>query len=144
MLLILIIIVAILCYIVDVTTYKNRYKKSKNKINTHMVILIHHIIVVFSQFGWLSNDKRVLSIYLCAPLLIMFHWKTNSNKCLMTEYVNKQCELPEGTYFNNIWFLLEVEKKIHLFISILILRLWIVLILWKNFNKYMKKKLIFF
>ena len=125
MLLILIIIVAILCYIVDVTTYKNRYKKSKNKINTHMVILIHHIIVVFSQFGWLSNDKRVLSIYLCAPLLIMFHWKTNSNKCLMTEYVNKQCELPEGTYFNNIWVLMGVKNTHNYYYSYLT-TVWII------------------
>ena len=65
-----------------------------------------------------------------------FTGKTNTNKCLMTEYVTKQCKLPEKTYFNNIWFLLEVKKKIHLFISILILRLWIVLILWKNFTPF--------
>ena len=73
-------------------------------------MLIHHIINVFAQFGWLSNNKYVLYFYLIVPVIVLLHWKTNDNKCIMTEYVNDQCNIEKGTYFRDFLFLTGVKK----------------------------------
>jgi hypothetical protein len=106
----IIIIFGIIFYIIDVLTMKGNYMSCNNMLVTHITLLVHHIINIFAQFGWLSNNKYVLYTYLTAPLIVLLHWKTNDNKCIMTEYVNDQCGIKTGTYFRDLWFLLGIKK----------------------------------
>ena len=100
----------IIFYIIDVMTMKGNYLSCQNILETHTTILVHHIINVFAQFGWLSNNKYMLYAYLPAPLIVIAHWKTNDNKCIMTEYVNDQCNIKKGVYFRDLWFLSGIKK----------------------------------
>lgn len=106
----LIIILGIIFYIIDVMTMEGHYMSCKNMVAPHTTLLAHHIINVFAQFGWLSNNKYILYAYLPAPLITIAHWKTNDNKCIMTEYVNDKCNIKKGAYFRDLWFLLGVKN----------------------------------
>ena len=106
----LIIIVGIFFYIIDVMTMKGHYLSCQNMLVTHTTLIVHHIINIFAQFGWLSNNKYILYAYLPSPLIVILHWQTNNNKCIMTEYVNDQCNIEKGTYFRDLWFLLGIKK----------------------------------
>ena len=89
---------------------KGNYLCCKNVLETHSTLLAHHIINVFAQFGWMSNNKYILYLYLTTPLIVLLHWKTNNNKCALTEYVNNQCNIKSGEYFRDMWFLIGVKK----------------------------------
>jgi hypothetical protein len=99
--LVIIFLLGVLFFLIDINTF------SYCKREVYPVLLIHHIVNIFAQFGFLSNDKTLLSLYVVAPLLTMIHWKTNDNKCFLTELVNESCGYE--MYFRDIWFLLGVK-----------------------------------
>lgn len=105
-----IIIIGIISYIIDVITMKGNYLLCQNILETHTILLTHHIINVFAQFGWLSNNKYELYAYLLAPWIVIAHWSTNDSKCILTEYVNDKCNFEKGVYFRDLWFLLGIKK----------------------------------
>jgi uncharacterized protein (UPF0333 family) len=107
---VLFIIISIFFYIIDVVTMKGHYMECKNRLTTHYVLFLHHIVNVFAQFGWLSNNKYILYTYLLTPIIVMLHWKTNNNECIITEYVNDQCNIKKSTYFRDLWYLLGIKK----------------------------------
>ena len=92
-------ILGILFFIIDIKTF--HYCTT----NVYPTLLVHHILNVFAQFGFLCTNKTLLIFYLFAPILVMVHWKTNNNKCFLTEMVNKECGY-KNMYFRDIWFLL--------------------------------------
>ena len=95
-------ILGVIFFVIDVYTFQG-YKKS-----VYPILLIHHIINVFAQFGYLARDRKVLFFYIFTPFLVMLHWMTNGNKCALTEMVNKECGI--DIRFRDLWFLLGVKN----------------------------------
>jgi hypothetical protein len=92
-------VLGLVFFIIDIKTFK--YCTT----DVYPILLLHHVVNIFAQFGFLCTDKNLLLIYLFTPILVMLHWKTNKNKCILTQMVNKQCGY-KHMYFRDIWFLL--------------------------------------
>lgn len=103
--LIIFLTIGIAFFLIDVSTFNYTDK------SVYPILLIHHIINIFAQFGFLASDKRLLLIYIFAPIFTIIHWITNDNKCVLTQMVNERC----GTHmqFRDIWFLLGFKKLKH-------------------------------
>jgi hypothetical protein len=65
---------------------------------------------MFSQFGWLSSNIYVLYVYLTVPIVVLIHWKTNQNRCVLTERTNKMCDISDG-YFRDWIELVGIKKQ---------------------------------
>jgi hypothetical protein len=76
------------------------------------ILFIHHLISTFSNFGWIFNDKKILTLYLLFPLGTLVHWLTNKNKCILTDSFNKICGYRHYEYFHDLFYFLNI-KKIH-------------------------------
>ena len=47
----------------------------------------------------MSNNINVLIMYVCIILLSILHWKLNNNKCFLTTYTNKICNIDKDIPF---------------------------------------------
>ncbi len=92
----------------NIICFKSANKNKKYKI--FILLLSHHILQVFTHFGWIFNNKKILVFYIILPFLTLYHWKTNNNTCTLTENFNKLCNKPKGTLFNDIFKLLGMKK----------------------------------
>jgi hypothetical protein len=102
--------VGFLLYLYDITK-DNYYKYCKKNIKVNLTLLLHHISNVFTQFGWLSNNKTILTLYLIIPPLIIVHWNSNNNRCILTEYTNKNCNIDQDSSFRDLWFTMGIKGK---------------------------------
>ena len=98
---IIILVIGVVFFLIDIGTFTYCNKK------VYPVLLLHHILNIFAQFGFLCTDKTLLTLYVFAPILTMLHWKTNNNKCFLTQYVNDACGY--DMYFRDLWFLLGIK-----------------------------------
>lgn len=136
---IVLICTSVVFYIIDLEYTGQSYNKCKNINKVRSILLLHHIINTFALFGWISNNKYILFIYVIFPIFILIHWKLYNNKCYLTDIINKDCELDENTYFKDLLYITGIKNlknydtihKTFLFI------LWIVSII-KLFNIIMK------
>jgi hypothetical protein len=99
--------IALFSFIIDVSmnnkNYKNCIAASANADNaktvpTHFVYVVlffHHFIWLFALFGWLSNNKNILKVYLIVVFIYLLHWKKNNNKCFVTEWIRENCNLSQ-------------------------------------------------
>lgn len=74
------------------------------------ILYIHHFVNIFANFGWLSNNRLILMIYLLAPIIVIIHWKTNNGKCILTQLHNKACNRHEDKVFDDVFNLLEMKQ----------------------------------
>jgi hypothetical protein len=94
--------IGIVFFLIDISTFK--YCNTE----VYPVLLLHHVLNIFAQFGFLVQDKKLLLLYLFAPILTILHWYTNGNKCFLTQYVNEKCNL--HMRFRDIWYFLGVKN----------------------------------
>ena len=107
-----IILLGFLSYLADISTApKNYYKKCINKVNFNLRLLVHHIIIMFIFFGWLSNNKYLLVLYTFIPFVLIIHWKINNNRCVMTEDINSMCGLDKDEYVRDFLYLIGFKKS---------------------------------
>jgi len=68
-----------------------------------LVKLLHISIITYTSFGWLIKNEFVwFSIIIIAPILHI-HWKTNDDKCILTNIENKLRKRDdEGTFIGGI------------------------------------------
>ena len=91
--------IALFSFIVDVSmnnkNYKNCIADGKTEPNrfVYVVLFFHHFIWLFSLFGWLSNNKNILKVYIIVVTIYLLHWKINNNKCFVTEWIRENCNL---------------------------------------------------
>ena len=78
-------------FVYDLTTNPCIKNKQYTSSSVFIVLFIHHFMSIFSKFGFLVSDRRLLFIYLFAPTLTVLHWRFNDNKCFMTEMVSEMC-----------------------------------------------------
>ena len=100
----------IFSYVMDIATSNGIYKKCIHSPIFHIDLFFHHLINIFSQFGWLSSNIYVLYVYLTVPIVVLIHWKTNQNRCVLTERTNKMCDIPDG-YFRDWMELVGIKKQ---------------------------------
>ena len=64
-----------------------------------LVKLLHISILTYTTFGWLIKSNFVwISIIIMAPMLHI-HWKTNNDKCILTNIENKLRKRDEDETF---------------------------------------------
>jgi hypothetical protein len=102
--------IVIFSYVTDIATSDGIYKKCIHSHVFHTDLFFHHLVNIFSQFGWLSSNIYVLYFYLTVPLIVLIHWKTNENRCIWTQRTNKMCDIPEG-YFRDWMGLIGIKKQ---------------------------------
>ena len=68
-----------------------------------LVKLLHISIIAYTTFGWLIKSEFVwFSIIIIVPMLHI-HWKTNNDKCILTNIENKLRKRKEkGTFIGGI------------------------------------------
>ena len=109
-----IISLGILSYIIDVKTAPEDYYKECIDDNlVKLELLTHHVLNIYAQFGWLSNNKYLLYGYAVTPLIVLLHWQTNKNRCFLTEDINKKCHIQEDEPFRDFWYLIGFKKLTH-------------------------------
>jgi hypothetical protein len=74
------------------------------------LLIIHHILSIFTYFGWILNDKNFLQIYLFVPPLVAMHWLMNSN-CILSEMTNDVCEWRKTKYLNDLVQQMNLKRK---------------------------------
>ena len=77
--------------------------------NGNIILWSHHSLNIFANFGWLSNNKYILLIYLFAPIITIIHWLTNNNKCFLTEMHNSICK-NDNKMFNDLFNIIGLKK----------------------------------
>ena len=105
-------IFVIIIYIFDITstTTSKCINNSSNKYKIISILLLHHYLQLFSNFGWLFNNKYILIYYIFIPFITILHWYTNNNKCILTQIINKLCNNNEDVYFNDIFNMIGLKK----------------------------------
>ena len=61
-------------------------------------MFIHTLVVLYGFFGFLSPKKYLIFHALFWPLMLI-HWNTNGNKCILSDLENKV----DNTYANEEW-----------------------------------------
>ena len=105
--LIVLVIASIISYLID--TNKECADKS-HKLYANAVLFFHHFINIFANFGWLSNNKAILIFYLLTPIIVLIHWTTNNNKCMLTQLHNKLCNRNDSKEFNDLFNIVGMKK----------------------------------
>jgi hypothetical protein len=72
---------------------------------------MHHLIAVFLYIGWLSASKTVLMFYIFAVGLIILHWFTNDQKCILTQVINYYCSYPDAEGFHDIFYFTGMKNQ---------------------------------
>jgi hypothetical protein len=63
------------------------------------------------HIGWISSSKIILEFYAFTIFLIVLHWFTNDQKCILTQIVNYYCGFPDGETFHDIFYFLGMKQK---------------------------------
>ena len=63
-----------------------------DKLKFDVILLIHHAVSIFAQFGWIFNNKKILIFYIIQNCIVLLHWLTNKGKCFITTMINKLCK----------------------------------------------------
>ena len=68
-----------------------------------LVKLVHLSIMIYTTFGWLIKSEFVwFSIIIMAPMFHI-HWKTNNDKCILTNIENKlRHDNEKGTFIGGL------------------------------------------
>jgi hypothetical protein len=106
---ILLFVLAFISFIYDIQT--NICFESHQSPSLYLFLYFHHVVALFLYFGWLSSSKTILLIYAFTVFLIILHWFTNNQKCILTQIVNYNCGLPDNEGFHDIFYFLGMKKQ---------------------------------
>jgi len=105
-------ILSVIFFVNDLHFIFPKLKNAKTKCLS--VLAFHHFLVTFVSFGFLYSDKRKLTTILTFQVFLLMFWRTNENRCILTEAVNEYCEFPKDELFNdfyNVFYLKKPENK---------------------------------
>jgi len=107
---IIIILSTILCAI-DLQYISNECLQNiENKVYPVLLILGHHFIATFLNFGFLFNNKIFLTLFIIGHIITIIHWLTNRNKCFITLDLNKICNYPKDRLFPDFFWMIGLKK----------------------------------
>lgn len=110
----LIVIISLILFLNDLTIdiYPRIQDFSKErKLSCLSILLIHHLLSAYVTFGFLYNSKKKLAMVLAINGIIYLHWKTNDGMCMLTQYVNGECDFNDKQLFNDIWMITGLKEK---------------------------------
>ena len=108
---VLLILISIIMDIRDKKTRDCLLQVSKEKrIKLISILIFHHIINIFANFGWLFDHPVLLSFYIISPVFMLIYWKMNNNKCDVTLWANKICGWEGDTYFNDLFNIIGLKQ----------------------------------
>jgi hypothetical protein len=105
----LILILSFLFFVMDIAT--NKCFLQPKSFGLYLFLYFHHIVALFLYIGWLSASKTILFIYLFLVFIIVVHWVTNDQKCILTQIVNYYCGLPDAEGFHDIFYLTGMKQQ---------------------------------
>jgi hypothetical protein len=102
------ILITLFSFVYSVKQYDTLNKSRINKVSDFDILLclfIHNIITVFLLFGWLvgilTKNKSILILHILTVLIVLVHWKTNDNFCILTLYVNRKLNIHDKESFKD-------------------------------------------
>jgi len=99
--------------------YENVYLKNCNKnLYTYLISLLHHIGSMYIVFGSLFFKNYL--IHLIIVIFTVSLWQVFDNRCILTLYYNKLCELPEKSSHKDIVYLINKVldvKNFHYYVA---------------------------
>ena len=84
--------------------------KNPEKTRAFFLIFAHHILAVLSNFGWLSNNRAILLLFVIINAIIIIHWLTNKNKCMVTTRLNKICGKSPNHLFPDFFYIIGLKN----------------------------------
>jgi len=123
----ILLILSLISFIMDVSSGAEAYyKKCLKNPKFYSVLFLHHIISVFSFIGWISSNVYVLIYYIISNIMIFVHWNCYY-KCVISEYIRKECDSPKVPFRDLYYFLGLKEYMKHIcgfFMIITIIKLY--------------------
>lgn len=104
-----ILILSFVFFVFDVET--NICFQTNKNLSLYLFLYFHHVLALFLYIGWLSASKTILLFYVFLVLLIIVHWITNDQKCILTQIVNYYCELPDAEGFHDVFYLIGMKQQ---------------------------------
>jgi hypothetical protein len=87
----------------------DRFTTKCDTIKGEIYLFIHHIMSVYILFGGFLFNPIYHLIFL---IIILLHWITNNNKCLLTELTNKYCGLNKNRKFKDFLYYITKNRNI--------------------------------
>ena len=113
--------------------YENVYLKNCNKnLYTYLISLLHHIGSMYIVFGSIFFKNYLF--HLIIVFITVLLWQVFNNRCILTLYYNKLCELPEKSGHKDIiYFVNRIinVKNFHYYIAGSIIMFDLIMILKK-------------
>jgi len=81
----------------------------QKKIKLILLLLFHNIVyfVIYFSIFFIYNAKLYYIIfYLLFLIMVLFHWKTNDNKCKLTQLQNQLLGIDNSIGFRDIYYIL--------------------------------------
>lgn len=118
-------------------SYENIYLKNCNKnLYTYLISLLHHIGSMYIVFGSLFFENYIF--HLIVVLTTVSLWNVFNNRCILTVYYNKLCNLPNSYPHKDLVYFIKPFlniKNLHYYIALLIVIYDIIMIVkTKNIN----------
>jgi len=87
-----------------------KYKKCIEK-NPSIIyeLYIHRLINVFVYFGWIFNNKAILTFHIILTFTLIIHWSTNNWECCLTNLENEVCEFDKNTKYDYLFQILDTN-----------------------------------
>ena len=91
--------------------YTNQWNKMsfQRKIKLILLLLFHNIVyfVIYFSIFFIYNAKlHYIISYLLFLIIVLFHWKTNDNKCRLTQLQNQLLGIDNSIGFRDIYSIL--------------------------------------
>jgi hypothetical protein len=93
--LIFIIVLGTISYLLDVMNAKEKYEKCIRNKFVQTFHWCHHVLNIYCLTGWLFYSPIFLIPFLIFPYVLVMQWTMNDSKCVGTQYVYNQCQIPE-------------------------------------------------
>jgi hypothetical protein len=98
-----------LFFVVDIIT--NPCFSSAKPIGLYLFLFFHHVVATFLYIGWIAASKTILLIYVFLVWVIVVHWITNDQKCILTQIVNYYCGSPDDEGFHDIFYVIGMKQQ---------------------------------
>lgn len=101
-------ILSLIAFILDVST--NKCTKILQP-SMYYLLFLHHLLTIIICYGWFSNNKTFLWIYLFVPIAFMVYWELNNNKCDITMKFNDSCGNNKDEFFHDFLYFLGLKHN---------------------------------
>jgi hypothetical protein len=108
---ILIFLFSLLSFTLDISTNECFKNYRRTTAGLYVFLFFHHFLAAFLYIGWISNSKFILIFYCLFVIVIVLHWITNEQKCILTQIINYYCKFPDEEVFHDIFYFIGMKKQ---------------------------------